>query len=117
MQKDPWPGIEPKTFLLQGNSATNCATVQPPKKTMHQNYLNVTFSVSFKKPSFYTNLSCFLRRTCHSQYGGCADVSQRSQCCVYSSISETNDDTILIKKEQKINKMCECETYEFFYTA
>ncbi|MEQ2285833.1 hypothetical protein AMECASPLE_035947 [Ameca splendens] len=29
MQKDPRPGIEPRTFLLQGNSATNCATVQP----------------------------------------------------------------------------------------
>ncbi|MED6288913.1 hypothetical protein CHARACLAT_031064 [Characodon lateralis] len=23
MQKDPWPGVEPRTFLLQGNSATN----------------------------------------------------------------------------------------------
>ncbi|MEQ2297548.1 hypothetical protein AMECASPLE_035757 [Ameca splendens] len=29
MQKDPQLGIEPRTFLLQGNSATNCATVQP----------------------------------------------------------------------------------------
>ncbi|MEQ2169339.1 hypothetical protein GOODEAATRI_024201 [Goodea atripinnis] len=30
MQKDPpLPGVEPQTFLLQGNSATNCATVQP----------------------------------------------------------------------------------------
>uniref|UniRef100_A0A3B3U016 adenylate cyclase n=1 Tax=Poecilia latipinna TaxID=48699 RepID=A0A3B3U016_9TELE len=27
MQKDPRPGIEPRTFLLQGNSSTNCATV------------------------------------------------------------------------------------------
>ncbi|MED6236782.1 hypothetical protein ATANTOWER_014166 [Ataeniobius toweri] len=24
MQKDPRPGIEHRTFLLQGNSATNC---------------------------------------------------------------------------------------------
>ncbi|MEQ2316471.1 hypothetical protein AMECASPLE_032825 [Ameca splendens] len=32
MQKDPRPGIEPRTFLLQGNSATNCATVQPMLK-------------------------------------------------------------------------------------
>ncbi|MEQ2302893.1 hypothetical protein AMECASPLE_011343 [Ameca splendens] len=29
MQKYPQPGVEPRTFLLQGNSATNCATVQP----------------------------------------------------------------------------------------
>ncbi|MEQ2303988.1 hypothetical protein AMECASPLE_022416, partial [Ameca splendens] len=29
MQKDPRPGVKPRTFLLQGNSATNCATVQP----------------------------------------------------------------------------------------
>ncbi|MEQ2206898.1 hypothetical protein XENOCAPTIV_004320 [Xenoophorus captivus] len=29
MQKDPWPGIEPRTFLLQGNSATKCTTMQP----------------------------------------------------------------------------------------
>ncbi|MEQ2302757.1 hypothetical protein AMECASPLE_009986 [Ameca splendens] len=28
-QKDPRLGIEPRTFLLQGNSATNCATMQP----------------------------------------------------------------------------------------
>ncbi|MED6250760.1 hypothetical protein ATANTOWER_008517 [Ataeniobius toweri] len=28
MQRDPRLGIEPRTFLLQGNSATNCATVQ-----------------------------------------------------------------------------------------
>ncbi|MED6292209.1 hypothetical protein CHARACLAT_031292 [Characodon lateralis] len=27
MQKDPWPGVEPRTFLLQGNSATNCNTL------------------------------------------------------------------------------------------
>ncbi|MED6241323.1 hypothetical protein ATANTOWER_009110 [Ataeniobius toweri] len=27
MQKDPQPRIKPKTFLLQGNSATHCATV------------------------------------------------------------------------------------------
>ncbi|MEQ2250824.1 hypothetical protein ILYODFUR_004808, partial [Ilyodon furcidens] len=31
MQKDPRLGIEPRTFLLQGNSAINCATVQPVK--------------------------------------------------------------------------------------
>ncbi|MEQ2221795.1 hypothetical protein ILYODFUR_019285, partial [Ilyodon furcidens] len=31
MQKDPQPGVEPRTFLLQGNSATNCTTVQPVK--------------------------------------------------------------------------------------
>ncbi|MED6295612.1 hypothetical protein CHARACLAT_033597 [Characodon lateralis] len=29
MQKDPRTGIEPRTFLLQGNGATNCATMQP----------------------------------------------------------------------------------------
>ncbi|MED6261659.1 hypothetical protein ATANTOWER_008154 [Ataeniobius toweri] len=29
MQKDPQPGVEPRTFLLQCNSATNCATLHP----------------------------------------------------------------------------------------
>lgn len=29
MQKDPGAGIEPRTFSLQGISATNCATVWP----------------------------------------------------------------------------------------
>uniref|UniRef100_A0A3B5R7I6 Uncharacterized protein n=1 Tax=Xiphophorus maculatus TaxID=8083 RepID=A0A3B5R7I6_XIPMA len=29
VQKDPRPGFEPRTFLLQGNSATNCVPVQP----------------------------------------------------------------------------------------
>ncbi|MED6243287.1 hypothetical protein ATANTOWER_017955, partial [Ataeniobius toweri] len=29
MQKDPRPGVEPRTLLLQGNNATNCTTVQP----------------------------------------------------------------------------------------
>ncbi|MEQ2235125.1 hypothetical protein ILYODFUR_038436 [Ilyodon furcidens] len=29
MQKDLRPGFKPRTFLLQGNSATNCATMQP----------------------------------------------------------------------------------------
>ncbi|MED6250296.1 hypothetical protein ATANTOWER_028719 [Ataeniobius toweri] len=29
MQKDPWLRVKPRTFLLQGNSATKCATVQP----------------------------------------------------------------------------------------
>ncbi|MEQ2281546.1 hypothetical protein AMECASPLE_031592 [Ameca splendens] len=29
MQKDPPPGVEPRTFLLQGNSATNYSTMQP----------------------------------------------------------------------------------------
>ncbi|MED6268369.1 hypothetical protein CHARACLAT_021710 [Characodon lateralis] len=29
MHKDPRPGIKPRTILQQGNSATNCATVQP----------------------------------------------------------------------------------------
>ncbi|MEQ2296468.1 hypothetical protein AMECASPLE_025176 [Ameca splendens] len=32
VQKDPWTGIEPRTFLRQSNSATNCATVQPNSK-------------------------------------------------------------------------------------
>ncbi|MEQ2316415.1 hypothetical protein AMECASPLE_032300 [Ameca splendens] len=27
MQKEPRPGVKPRTFLLQGNSAANCATV------------------------------------------------------------------------------------------
>ncbi|MED6253546.1 hypothetical protein ATANTOWER_025204 [Ataeniobius toweri] len=27
MQKDPGPGFEPRTSLLQGNSANNCSTV------------------------------------------------------------------------------------------
>ncbi|MEQ2266896.1 hypothetical protein XENORESO_020959 [Xenotaenia resolanae] len=26
MQKDPYPGVEPRTFLLRGNSATNCVS-------------------------------------------------------------------------------------------
>ncbi|MEQ2170474.1 hypothetical protein GOODEAATRI_000587 [Goodea atripinnis] len=29
LQKDPRPGVEPRTILLQGNSTTNCATMQP----------------------------------------------------------------------------------------
>ncbi|MED6259240.1 hypothetical protein ATANTOWER_019447 [Ataeniobius toweri] len=29
MRKEPWPGVEPRTFLLQGNSATNCTNVEP----------------------------------------------------------------------------------------
>ncbi|MED6238677.1 hypothetical protein ATANTOWER_027369 [Ataeniobius toweri] len=28
-EKNPRLAVEPKTFLLQGNSATNCVTVQP----------------------------------------------------------------------------------------
>ncbi|MEQ2309088.1 hypothetical protein AMECASPLE_035042 [Ameca splendens] len=32
LQKDPRPGVEPRIFLLQGNSATNRATVQPKHK-------------------------------------------------------------------------------------
>ncbi|MED6289089.1 hypothetical protein CHARACLAT_032805 [Characodon lateralis] len=43
MQKDPRPGIEPRTFFLQGNSATNCATdcttVQPTKETNGLKYI------------------------------------------------------------------------------
>ncbi|MED6280853.1 hypothetical protein CHARACLAT_015202 [Characodon lateralis] len=39
MQKDPQPGIEPRTFLLQGNSATNCATVQPPFQNNWGNFI------------------------------------------------------------------------------
>ncbi|MEQ2234146.1 Ceramide synthase 5, partial [Ilyodon furcidens] len=35
MQKDPRLGIEPRTFLLQGNSATNCATVQHNPDSRH----------------------------------------------------------------------------------
>uniref|UniRef100_A0A3B3XAB8 Sushi domain-containing protein n=1 Tax=Poecilia mexicana TaxID=48701 RepID=A0A3B3XAB8_9TELE len=34
MQKDTGPGIEPRTFLMQGSSSTNCcATVQPYRNT------------------------------------------------------------------------------------
>ncbi|MEQ2221390.1 hypothetical protein ILYODFUR_015445 [Ilyodon furcidens] len=33
MQKDPQLGVEPRTFLLQGNSATNCTAVQPACQT------------------------------------------------------------------------------------
>ncbi|MED6240024.1 hypothetical protein ATANTOWER_014862 [Ataeniobius toweri] len=29
MQEDPRPGVEPRSFLLQGNSATHCSSVQP----------------------------------------------------------------------------------------
>ncbi|MEQ2171782.1 hypothetical protein GOODEAATRI_014204 [Goodea atripinnis] len=25
-RKTPWPGVKPRTFLLQGNSATNCGS-------------------------------------------------------------------------------------------
>ncbi|MED6259957.1 hypothetical protein ATANTOWER_021067 [Ataeniobius toweri] len=28
MQKNPWLGVKPMTFLQEGNSATNCAIVQ-----------------------------------------------------------------------------------------
>ncbi|MEQ2220976.1 hypothetical protein ILYODFUR_011065 [Ilyodon furcidens] len=41
MHKDPWPGIEPRTFLLQGKSASNCATVQPMKYIMRQIINNI----------------------------------------------------------------------------
>ncbi|MED6286356.1 hypothetical protein CHARACLAT_005146 [Characodon lateralis] len=31
----PRPGIEPRTFLLQGNSDTNCTTMQPTMEISH----------------------------------------------------------------------------------
>ncbi|MEQ2242438.1 hypothetical protein ILYODFUR_035853 [Ilyodon furcidens] len=36
IQKDPRLGVKPKTFLLQGNSPTNCTTVQLTKKKCSQ---------------------------------------------------------------------------------
>ncbi|MEQ2193234.1 hypothetical protein XENOCAPTIV_027293 [Xenoophorus captivus] len=37
MQKDPQPGVEPRTFLLHGNSATNCTTVQASINDLNEN--------------------------------------------------------------------------------
>ncbi|MED6269656.1 hypothetical protein CHARACLAT_001761, partial [Characodon lateralis] len=37
MQKDPQLGVKPRTFLLQGNSPTNCSTVQPSPNINSQN--------------------------------------------------------------------------------
>ncbi|MEQ2265834.1 hypothetical protein XENORESO_013298 [Xenotaenia resolanae] len=37
MQKDPGPGVEPMTVLLQGNSATNHATVHSTSRSLNKN--------------------------------------------------------------------------------
>ncbi|MEQ2274115.1 hypothetical protein XENORESO_014200 [Xenotaenia resolanae] len=52
MQKDPRLGVNPRTFLLQGNSATNCATMQPmfSSKFLHFYISNVCMHMSSFAP-------------------------------------------------------------------
>ncbi|MEQ2314449.1 hypothetical protein AMECASPLE_012265 [Ameca splendens] len=58
MQKDPRPGIEPRTFLLHGNSATNCVIMQP-----------VTAMYFIKMFSFVimlSTLNCLVAEMCYT---------------------------------------------------
>ncbi|MEQ2158150.1 hypothetical protein GOODEAATRI_009229 [Goodea atripinnis] len=54
MQKDPRPGVKPRTFLLQGNSATNCTTAQPMENWMGKQTYLYRFILSCKTSSLFS---------------------------------------------------------------
>ncbi|MEQ2310163.1 hypothetical protein AMECASPLE_006033 [Ameca splendens] len=95
MQKDPRPGIEPRTFLLQGNSATNCATVQPVIKsiykilTFHPKMGKVGHKCKHPKRLASNNLRgrgkvSIDQRRCHEIYGnpgGAAEIHSSGESC------------------------------------
>ncbi|MEQ2219940.1 hypothetical protein ILYODFUR_000276 [Ilyodon furcidens] len=72
MQKDPRPGIEPRTFLLQGNSATNCATVQP-LDPLHENEQSLAELVTYYNME---NINQRSSQEAHCKSGGASEI-----CC------------------------------------
>ncbi|MEQ2226984.1 hypothetical protein ILYODFUR_032978 [Ilyodon furcidens] len=51
MQKDPQLGVKPRTFLLQGNSAANCSTIQLVALLLSTSATVAAFSLKWRELS------------------------------------------------------------------
>ncbi|MEQ2303530.1 hypothetical protein AMECASPLE_017875 [Ameca splendens] len=55
MQEDPRPGFKPRTFLLRGNSATNCNNVQTFSREYSAYFFNINLTYNLSYTTTFNN--------------------------------------------------------------